>query len=137
MHAYVHGTGRHLTAAVGLLQHYTEQVWAFAEEQAHPQTPPQEDDWEVLDMRKYCVRGSEKIWFSVADAGVWFVPDSSGAQSTCSTWQAYHDARADIWWCNEIDKQLYFPAAAWRCVLVCFPLAGRLNGVSRRQEVKV
>ena len=79
-----------------------------------PPTPPQDDDWEVLDLRKYYIPNTENdvFWFSDADASVWFIPDSTGARSRCGEWRAYQDARVGVWWCNEIDRQLYFPAAA-------------------------
>jgi len=119
IHAYARGKGRHLTRGVDLLRHFIDQVWAFDEEDAPrvnevpTPTPPQDDDdWQVLDMRQYHIPGSEKVWFSNADASIWFVPDSSGAQSTCATWRAYRDDSAGVWWCNEVDRQLYFPAAA-------------------------
>ena len=120
IHAYARGKGRHLTAAVDLLQHFIDQVWAFDELQAQqapradePPTPPQYDDWEVLDLRKYYIPNTENVfWFSDADASVWFIPDSTGARSRCGEWRAYSDARVGIWWVNEIDRQLYFPAAA-------------------------
>ena len=117
VHSYARGKGKHLTAAVELLQNFTDQVWAFDEEQApradEPSTPPQDDDWEVLDLRKYYIPNTENVfWFSDADASVWFIPDSTGARSRCGEWRAYSDARVGIWWVNEIDRQLYFPAAA-------------------------
>ena len=117
VHAYARGKGKHLTAAVELLQNFTEQVWTFETEQQtlradEPPTPPQDEDWEVLDLRKYYIPNTENVWFSDADASVWFIPDSAGARSMCGECRAYQDDRAGVWWCNEIDKQLYFPAAA-------------------------
>ena len=70
VHAYARGKGKHLSAAVDLLQHFIDQVWAFYEQAVAPgeiTTMPaaqQEDwdQWDVPDMRQYRCPTSGREW---------------------------------------------------------------------------
>ena len=115
IHAYARTKGQHLSAAVVLLQNIVEQVWSFrvSEEQTpavEPSPAPQRNDgWQALGLRQYQCPSSEKVWFSDENSRVWFIPDDSGARSTCGKWQAYqHEAVGGVWWCHENSRQLYF-----------------------------
>ena len=117
VHAYARGKpGEYLASAVRLLQHFIDQVWAFEEQTpaVEPSPAPQRDDsWQALDLRQYQCPSSGKVWFSDGSCSVWFVPDDSGARSTCGKWQKYqYEAVGGDWWCNESSLQLYFPGAA-------------------------
>lgn len=115
IHAYARGKANHLSAAVDLLRHFVEEVWAFeAQDHGDPEPTPalQHDNWQALDLRQYQCPSSEKVWISDEHATVWFMPAENGAQSVCGHWQAYQDEAAGKWWCNETSRQLYFPGAA-------------------------
>ena len=112
VHAYARGKGKHLAAAVDLLEKFVQQVWAFEEQAAAPaQTTTMQaqhqawDQWEVLDMGQYRCPTSERLWYSNDDASSWFMPDADGLRSLCGTWLARED-REGVWWCNETSRQL-------------------------------
>ena len=83
VHAYARGKGKHLSAAVDLLRHFVEQVWAFEDQDQEPMPARQFDSWQVVDMRQYKCPSSDQLWFGCEDESVWFMPDDSGALSTC------------------------------------------------------
>ena len=120
VHAYARGKGEYLAAAVKLLQNFVSEVWAFQEEQTtgagettEELAPAHHDEnWQRLDMRHFKCPSSGRVWYSDEDAAVWFMPDTGGSLSLCQKWRAYQDYRAGVWWCNEGDRQLFFPAAA-------------------------
>ena len=116
IHAYARGKGQHLTEAVDLLQHFVSQVWAFDEQAGGYEglAPANQDDgnWQVLRMRQYKCPSSEQVWVSDDVSSVWFIPDNSGRRSTCGEWLAYQHETVGIWWCNEHNRQLYYPVAA-------------------------
>ena len=114
-HAYARGKGKHLSAAVDLLENFISEVWAFQEQaqgDAEP-TPAQQHDenWHILDMRQFVCPSTERIWFSCEDGSIWFMPRECGTSSLCGEWRAYRDAGCGVWWCNERSGQLCFPVA--------------------------
>jgi hypothetical protein len=87
-------------------------VWAFEEQDQEPMPANELDRWQVLEMRQYKCPSSKQLWFGCEDESVWFVPDDSGALSTCGEWQAYQDEVSAVWWCNERSGHVFFPTAA-------------------------
>ena len=112
VHAYARGKGKHLAAAVDLLRHFAREVWAFEEQDQEPMPARELDRWQVLDLRQYKCPSSKQLWFGCDDESVWFMPDDSGALSTCGEWQAYQDEVSAVWWCNERRGHVFFPTAA-------------------------
>ena len=121
-HAYARGRAPYLSAAVKLLQKFISEVWAADEEEEQQigageitTEPVQQESWdqfEVLDMRQYKCPSTERVWFSTDDATSWCMPDSTTGSSTCGKWQAHQDSVAGVWWCNQVDRKLFFLAAA-------------------------
>ena len=117
VHAYARGKGKHVSAAVDLLQHFIDQVWAFDEQTpgAEELAPPghqQAENWQVVDMRQFRCPSSDRVWFSCEDQSLWFMPGECGSLSLCGEWRAYQDEGCGVWWCNESSGHLVFPAAA-------------------------
>ena len=117
-HAYARGKGKHLLAAVDLLQHFVDDVWTF-EEQARGHTEPthahqHDDNWEELRMRPYICPSSEQVWFGCEDdPNVWFMLDTpNGRRSACGEWEAYQSEEGRVWWCCESSRRVFFPTAA-------------------------
>ena len=112
-HSYARGRGRHLAAAVKLLEHFVSEVWAFQEQTpaVEPPPAPRQEDWEVLDMRRFMCPTSERVWYSTDDASIWFMPEADGIKSVCGSWLALQDEEAGMWWCNENNRQLFFTVA--------------------------
>jgi hypothetical protein len=124
VHAYARGKGEYLASAVKLLEKFISEVWATDEEeqQAGEMTTEnvQHESWdqfEVLDMQKYRDPTTERVWFSTDDASSFFIPDSTtGSCSTCGRWRKVHQdsdsVAGGVWWCNQVDRKLFFLAAA-------------------------
>ena len=125
VHAYARGKAPHLSAALDLLRHFTDAVWAdqggahqvMAFEDSEEQTPvepspgPQHqswDQWEVFEMRQFRCPATERVWYSDDSGSTYFMPDASGLQSVCANWVAYQDHEVGTWWCNESSRQLVF-----------------------------
>jgi hypothetical protein len=116
-HAYARGKGKHLLAAVDLLQHFVDDVWTFEEQaqgDAEPTHAHQHDTWEEKQMRSYICPSSEQVWFCCDDdPSVWFMPDTpTGRRSKCGKWEKFQAEDGRVWWCCESSRHVFFPTAA-------------------------